>query len=162
MTTTRSPLARPATSAAGDYTYAMQVDVPRSQIIEALTDSAVISRWWTAVTRSERHGEEVRLFMGGDGPAVVVAIEHAEGTGSVTWTVTDCPVMADWVGTQPSFSLQPRADGTCTIEFRHVGLSPALECFDQCRAGWNHFMPSLHQFLETGVGRPNEPRDASA
>ena len=161
--TARSSLAPPdTTAAADDYTYEMRVHVPLPQIIEAVTDETVISRWWTAVTRSERHGDEVQLFMGGDGPAVVVAVEHASGTGEVTWTVTDCPVMADWVGTKPSFSVQASDDGTCTIEFRHIGLSPALECFDQCRAGWNHFMPSLHQFLETGVGRPNEPRDASA
>ena len=160
--TTGSSLTPAATATADDYTYDMQVHVPSPQIIEALTDDTTISRWWTAVTRSERHGDEVQLFMGGDTPAVVVTVEHTPATGEVVWTVTDCPVMADWVGTRPSFSVRPNADGTCTIEFRHVGLRPALPCFDQCRAGWNHFMPSLHQFLETGVGRPNEPRGASA
>jgi uncharacterized protein YndB with AHSA1/START domain len=160
--TTPSSLAALGIAASDDYSYEMQVHTPLPQIIAALTDDAVISRWWTAVTRSERHDDEVRLFMGGDGPAVVVTVEHAAGTGEVTWTVTDCAVMADWVGTKPSFSVQQSDDGTCTIAFRHIGLSPALPCFDQCRAGWNHFMPSLQQFLETGVGRPNEPRDASA
>ena len=158
--TTRSPSAPSVAAASDDYTYEMQVHVPVAQVIEAVTDDTEIGRWWTAVTRSERHGDEVQLFMGGDSPAVVVTIEHAPGTGEVTWLVTDCPVMADWVGTKPSFSVRSNAEGTGTISFRHVGLSPALECFDQCRAGWNHFMPSLHQFLETGVGRPNEPRDA--
>jgi uncharacterized protein YndB with AHSA1/START domain len=160
--TTRSPFAPSDTTAADDYTYSMRVHVPLAQIIEALTDDTVISSWWTAVTRSEGHGDEVQLFMGGDGPAVVVTVDHVPGTNEVTWLVTDCPVMADWVGTKPSFAVQPSDDGTCTIAFRHIGLHPALECFDQCSAGWNHFMPSLHQFLETGVGRPNEPRDPSA
>ena len=160
--TTRSSPAAPVTATADDYTYEMQVHVPLPQIIEALTDGDVISRWWTAVSSSERHGDEVQLFMGSDTPAVVVTVEHVPGTSEVTWTVTDCPVMADWVGTKPSFAVQPGDDGTLSIAFRHVGLRPTLPCFDQCRAGWNHFMPSLHQFLETGVGRPNEPRDASA
>ena len=159
---TRSPSAPPVAIVRDDYTYEMQVHVPRPDVIEALTDADVIGRWWTAVTQIERHGDEVQLFMGGDGPAVVCTIEQSQATGAVTWTVTDCPVMDDWVGTKPSFSVQANADGTTTIAFRHVGLSPALPCFDQCRAGWNHFMPSLHQFLETGVGRPNEPRDPSA
>jgi uncharacterized protein YndB with AHSA1/START domain len=145
-----------------DYAYEMQVQVPVAQVIEAVTDDTEIGRWWTAVTRSERHDDNVRLFMRGDAPFVSFTVEHAPGTSAVTWTVTDCAVMADWVGTKPSFSVQPNDDGTCTIAFRHIGLSPALECFDQCRAGWNHFMPSLHQFLETGDGRPNEPRDPSA
>jgi hypothetical protein len=160
--TTRSSLAPAVATATDDYTYEMPVHVPLAQIIEAVTDDTMISRWWTAVTRSERHGDKVRLFIRDDAPFVFFTVEHAPGTGEVTWSVTDCAVMADWVGTKPSFSVQQNDDETCTIQFRHVGLSPALECFDQCRAGWNHFMPSLHQFLETGVGRPNEPRDASA
>ncbi len=161
--TTRSPSAPSVVAASdGDYAYEMQVHAARPQIIEALTDDTVISRWWTAVNRSERRGDEVQLFMGGDAPAVVVTIDHAPGTSEVTWSVTDCPVMADWVGTRPSFSVRQNRDGTSSIEFRHVGLRPELPCFDQCRAGWNHFMPSLHQFLETGAGRPNEPRNPSA
>jgi uncharacterized protein YndB with AHSA1/START domain len=160
--TTRSPSAPSVTTASADYTYEMQVHTPVPQVIAALTDDTVISRWWTAATRSERHGNDVRLFMGGDAPFVDFTIERTPGTDNVTWTVTGCAVMADWTGTVPSFSVQQNDDGTCTIEFRHIGLSPALECFDQCRAGWNHFMPSLHQFLETGEGRPNEPRDTSA
>ena len=159
---TPSAFARRDITTADDYAYRMQVHVPVAQVIEAVTVDTEIARWWTAVTRSERDGDQVQLFMGGDGPAVVVTVENTPGTGEVTWLVTDCPVMADWVGTKPSFSVQPGDDGTCTIEFRHVGLRPALDCFDQCRAGWNHFMPSLHQFLETGEGRPNEPRDPSA
>jgi len=160
--TARSSLAPTAPAATDDYTYDMQVDVPLPQVIAAVTDGSVISRWWTAVTSSERHGDEVRLFVGDHAPFVFFTLEHTRGTGDVTWTVTDCAVMADWVGTKPSFSVRPNADGTCALAFRHVGLSPELPCFDQCRAGWNHFMPSLHQFLETGVGRPNEPRDPSA
>jgi hypothetical protein len=160
--TTHSSLAPSATATEDDYSYEMRVHVPLPRIIDALTEGAVISAWWTAVTGSERHGDEVRLFIGDQAPFVFFTVEHAPGTGEVTWSVTDCAVMADWVGTKPSFAVQPGDDGTCTIQFRHVGLSPVLECFDQCRAGWNHFMPSLQEFLETGVGRPNEPRDATA
>jgi hypothetical protein len=160
--TTRPAFAPSAATGTDDYTYEMQVHVPLPQIIEALTDGTVIGRWWTVVTGSSRNGDDVQLFVGDGAPFVFFTVEHAEGTGEVTWTVTDCAVMADWIGTKPSFSVQPGDDGTFSIAFRHVGLSPALECFDQCRAGWNHFMPSLHQFLETGAGRPNEPRDPSA
>ena len=151
----------PLTATADDYAYDMRVDVPLPQILEALTDDAVIRGWWTAATRSERHGNDVRLFSGDNDSFVDFTVEHTPGTGDVTWAVTAC-VEPDWVGTRPSFSVRANDDGTHTVEFHHVGLRPALPCFDQCRAGWNHFMPSLHQFLETGVGRPNEPRDPSA
>jgi hypothetical protein len=160
--TARSPVAPSDAAAVDDYTYAIQVHVPVPQIIEALTDDTVISRWWTAATRSERRGDEVQLFMGDGAPFVSFVVEHVPGTTEVAWLVTDCAVMTDWVGTKPSFSLRPDGDGSCSVEFRHIGLRPTLECFDQCRAGWNHFMPSLQQFLETGAGRPNQPRVATA
>ena len=159
--TTRSASAPAVTAASDDYTYQLQVDASLPQIIAALTDDDLIRGWWTAVTRSERHGDDVRLFMAGDAPLVDFTIEHTPGTGAVTWTVTGC-VMPDWVGTTPSFSARRNSDGTSAIGFHHVGLRPSLECFDQCCAGWNHFMPSLRLFLETGAGLPNQPRDTSA
>jgi len=159
--TTPLPCTLPATAASDDYTYDMQVDVPLPQILAALTDDTVICGWWTAATRSERHGDDVQLFAGGDASFVDFTVEHTSGTGEVAWAVTAC-VEPDWVGTKPSFSVRANDDGTYAVGFRHVGLRPALACFDQCRAGWNHFMPSLRQFLEMGRGRPDEPRDPSA
>jgi hypothetical protein len=158
--TTRVPSTPPLTAASDDYTYEMQVQTPLPQIIAAVTDGDVIRRWWTAATSAERQGDDVRLLRDG-APFVCFTVDHTPGTSEVTWTVTAC-VMEDWVGTKPSFSVRQNQNGTRAVEFRHIGLRPALECFDQCRAGWDHFMPSLHQFLETGEGRPNQPRDTSA
>ena len=159
--TTRSPSASAVTTTSHDYTNCLEVHAPLPQVIASLTDDAVISRWWTAATRSERRGHDVRLFMSNGALMAAFTIEHAPGTNEVTWAVTAC-IIADWIGTKPSFTIRPDDDGTCAIEFRHVGLQPALECFEQCRAGWDYFMPSLHRFLETGEGRPNEPREAAA
>lgn len=159
--TTRSASTTQSTAASDDYAYAMTVHAALPQVIAAVTDDALIRGWWTAATRSERDGDDVRLFMSDGVLMAGFRIEHGPGSGVVTWTVTAC-VLDDWIGTTPSFSARQNEDGTTAVEFRHVGLRPALECFDQCRAGWNHFMPSLHQFLETGEGRPNQPRDSSA
>lgn len=159
--TTRSASTTQSTAASDDYAYAMTVHAALPQVIAAVTDDALIRGWWTAATRSERDGDDVRLFMSDGVLMAGFRIEHGPGSGVVTWAVTAC-VLDDWIGTTPSFSARQNEDGTTAVEFRHVGLRPALECFDQCRAGWNHFMPSLHQFLETGEGRPNQPRDSSA
>ena len=157
----RSASTVPSTAASDDYAYATTVRAPLPRVIAAVTDDALIRGWWTAATRSERDGDDVRLFTDDGRLMVEFTIEHTPGSGVVTWPVTAC-VEPDWIGTRPSFSARRSDDGTTAVEFRHVGLRPALECFDQCRAGWNHFMPSLHQFLETGEGRPNQPRDPSA
>ena len=154
---TPSSLTTPLTASSDDYTYSMQVHAPVSEIVAAVTDGAAICRWWTSAEQFERIGQEVRLLR--DGAAwVSFKIDHSVGSTEVSWTITACGV-EDWIGTRPSFSVRSNDDGTVSVDFCHVGLRPALECFDMCQAGWNHFMPSLHQFLETGVGRPNEPRD---
>ena len=145
----------PAAVGNASYSYTMRVEVPASRIVAAVTDAAEIMRWWTSVSGSERHGKDVRLKMGEQYLGFTVEQSSAD---EVTWTVTTCEMAPDWVGTVPSFSIRPNNDGTCDLEFRHVGLVPSLECYDMCRAGWGHFMPSLHQFLETGQGLPNEPR----
>ncbi len=159
--TTPSPTTPPVTASSDDYTYDLHVDVPLAQSLSALTDDTAITQWWTSATRSERHGDDVRLFMGNGDTLVDFTVEHPVGTDDVAWNVTAC-VLSDWIGTKPTFSVRRNDEGSCDIEFRHVGLGPALECYDQCRAGWDHFMPSLNQFLETGEGRSNEPRDRSA
>lgn len=40
------------------------------------------------------------------------------------------------------------------MAFRHEGLSPRLDCYDDCRLGWEHFLSSLAVFVAHGRGRP--------
>jgi uncharacterized protein YndB with AHSA1/START domain len=65
----------------------------------------------------------------------------------VAWTVLDCAVLPDWVGTTPTFTLRPRPDGGTDITFRHHGLGPTLECYDTCQAGWDQYLPRLKRYL---------------
>lgn len=142
---------------ADDYRYEFPTAAPAERVVAALTDATLIAEWWTAVTRVDRRGDAIDLFMGGPAP-LTITVDHVPGSGRVHWLVTACDFVPDWVGTEPTFTLRSGDDGTTTIAFRHHGLTPALECFDGCRAGWNHFMPSLERYLRTGTGLPNEPR----
>ena len=158
--TTRSA-STPLIASSDDYSYEMHVHASPQQIIAAVTDGELICQWWTSAARSEHHADDVRLFMSDGGRLIDFTLDHSAGTDEVVWAVAAC-VMEDWVGTMPSFSVRQNDEGTCAVEFRHIGLRPALECFDQCCAGWNHFMPSLHRFLETSEGRPTDSRNTSA
>ncbi|MES2414849.1 MAG: SRPBCC domain-containing protein [Pseudomonadota bacterium] len=61
---------------------------------------------------------------------------------------------AEWVGTDIVFKLTPLAGGKTQLDFEHVGLTPAFECFTQCEGGWTMFLGSLKQLVETGTGAP--------
>jgi hypothetical protein len=68
--------------------------------------------------------------------------------------VTDCPFLTDWVGTRPVFSITPVGDNESEVHFQHVGLTSELECIDTCSRSWDHFMLSLRDHIESGVGSP--------
>ena len=70
------------------------------------------------------------------------------------WDVTACAFLPDWVGTRPVFTLSEAPDGGCDVRFLHEGLSPRLECYEACRTGWDQYLPSLRDYIETGTGNP--------
>ena len=61
----------------------------------------------------------------------------------------------EWVGTDIVFQLTPQDSGNKTqLDFEHIGLTPAFECFEVCNAGWSQFLGSLQSLVETGQGQP--------
>ena len=60
-------------------------------------------------------------------------------------------------GTTPVFTLSQDSSGGCDLRFRHEGLSPQLECYEMCRAGWDQYLPSLRDYIATGTGNPYTP-----
>ena len=153
MTTTH---ARPSIE---DYAATLHVATTPEAVVAALTEPDEVAAWWTGFPISERTGDELRLANTHQSAPLVMLIGRPS-PDQVTWSVTSCDFMADWVGTRPTFTIEAGPEGTTVVAFHHVGLGPALDCFEQCRAGWNHFLPSLQTYLETGVGRPNHPRQA--
>jgi hypothetical protein len=84
----------------------------------------------------------------------VMRVDVAARPALVQWTCTSCDFMPDWVGTRPTYTIIPLDDGTTEVQFRHIGLTSELECIDMCTSGWNHFIPSLRDYAETGTGSP--------
>ncbi|MES2511913.1 MAG: SRPBCC domain-containing protein [Pseudomonadota bacterium] len=60
----------------------------------------------------------------------------------------------EWVGTDIVFKLTPVEGGKTRLDFEHIGLTPAFQCYVQCEGGWNLFLGSLQKLVETGTGTP--------
>ena len=61
----------------------------------------------------------------------------------------------EWLGSLIHWQIEDK-DGLNHIHMKHVGLGPALACYDICERGWNHFFGiSLQAFLDTGTGMPH-------
>jgi len=72
----------------------------------------------------------------------------------VEWTSAAAPHHhGEWEGTTMVFDLAPAGEGT-RLSFRHAGLVPQLECYDNCSAGWTQVLASLVSYVDTGQGHP--------
>ncbi len=77
----------------------------------------------------------------------------------VAWHVVDSRLTfikykTEWTGTDIVFDIARKGDKT-ELRFTHVGLVPALECYDACLEGWGFFIKdSLRSLIKTGKGEP--------
>lgn len=78
----------------------------------------------------------------------------------VVWQVLDACLdftedPNEWRGTEVSFDVLPQGQQT-EVQFRHLGLVPAFECYDKCSSAWSFYINnSLWQLITTGQGDPN-------
>jgi Activator of Hsp90 ATPase homolog 1-like protein len=138
-----------------DQDYQSQVTIGASPdaVFEALTTLEGLAGWWTSVSGDGLTGGEL-TFTFGPGAQAVMRVDAAERGVGVRWTPLSC-VLEDWVGTTLYFDVEAAPAGGTELRFRHAGLAQ-LECFDECRTSWDHFIvASLAAYVETGTGHPN-------
>lgn len=142
-----SPTEAPSYQAQVQFSKAPEV------VFDALTSLSGVAGWWSPVTGSAAAGGELSLVHRHDDP-LVMSVDTADQSRMVVWTVLSYPLNPEWVGTRITFLLRPSQNGGTTLEFRHQGLTPQLECYEHCSRGWDHFIPSLRDYVETGTGTP--------
>jgi hypothetical protein len=73
----------------------------------------------------------------------------------VAWRVLEATLSfvtdrTEWAGTTITFDIARRG-GKTEVVFTHVGLKPAVECYDTCSDAWTSLIQgSLKQLIETG------------
>jgi hypothetical protein len=79
----------------------------------------------------------------------------------IVWHVVDSFLSfatdkTEWNDTDVMFEISEKGDET-EVRFTHVGLVPAIECYDNCSNAWGFYINgSLRTFITTGKGQPNE------
>jgi len=126
-----------------------------SDIFEAIRD---VAGWW--IGDVEGKGDEIgsvfrysyKTFH--DTTQKVVELVPDK---KIVWEVTKSSInfvknKDEWRGTKIIFDLVPVKDGT-EIRFTHQGLTPQIECFENCSSGWDFYInKSLKNFIEKGKG----------
>jgi len=140
-----------------DFTAVLNLPTSPDTVSALFTSAAGVSRWWgstegdgsvggTLVTSFGEHGVNAMRVLEAGPTRVVwefIAPEGATPTGHTQ----------EWLGTKTEFDIVPTDTGS-ELRFRHAGLTPQLECWDDCFAGWTHFMASIEAVAKTGTGTP--------
>jgi uncharacterized protein YndB with AHSA1/START domain len=133
-----------------DYASRTRIEVPPERVFEGITSVRDLAAWYAPVTGSGTG--ELRFDFGG-GATMVIRVAEATPGAAVRWQVESSP-LPEWVGTTIAFTLHRNAAGVTVVEFRHHGLRRGLSCYDVCVQGWEQYLPSLRDYLESGTGRP--------
>jgi uncharacterized protein YndB with AHSA1/START domain len=125
------------------------------QVFDALTSLEGLRGWWaSSACGSGSAGGTFQLGFAGLDETISMHVDVADPTTLVAWTCLDHTGLPDWEGTKIVFRLEDRGAGQTTLSFCHIGLVPDLECYEQCHAGWEHFLASLRSYVERGRGDP--------
>lgn len=151
----RTKTSRTSTGDPAGYARRVSFAAPRERVYDALATRTGLRGWWTPRVRgSEAVGGELRFEFEGMDEYIVMRVDAAKRPSFVRWTCIVHTSLDEWNGTTLTFDLVAETPTTCTLNFRHVGLTPRLECYDDCRSGWEYFLDSLVAYVETGTGTP--------
>lgn len=139
------------------FTATIAVDRPARAVFDAINEPR--SWWWAGIEgRADEIGAESVFDSAPDHVWRFRVTELVPAT-KVVWRVFDSDMnfvqdRDEWNDTEITFELS-ETDGATHVRFTHVGLTPALECFDGCSAGWTGYLTdSLPRLLSAGQGRP--------
>lgn len=135
------------------------VSASKERVFEAITNG--VPDWWTHMfdgVSDEKNGRFTVRF--GEHIFKTMQVEKLIPQDLVVWFVEQSRIgiptlvnQEEWTGTWIVWQLENR-EGKTIINLTHEGLTPAIECYDICVDGWQQFLQSLKQFVETGIGMP--------
>ena len=138
----------------GDYTKQIHVNAAPDKVFDTLTAAAEFGAWWAPATGSAAEAGALRMTFDGIDDPLIMRVRQATRPSAVTWDIEESNVLPEWVGSALTFTLSPSSSGGCDLRFEHQGLNPRLECYEMCRTGWDQYLPSLRDYIETGTGNP--------
>ena len=144
-----------------NYQHTLSIAASPAAVYAALTTPQGLRNWWTEDCEgaTAEVGGTIHFRFGATSKDF--RVERLEPGREVRWLCTRAHIAADfltrkdeWIGTEMVFHVSVEGQGRTRLEFEHIGLIPSLECYGICENGWQQFLGSLKQYLETGEGAP--------
>ena len=120
-----------------------------------------VGEWWSKSFKgkSQRPGDTFSVRFGET--SVDFKIDEVIPDKKIVWEVTGCNLhwienKTEWKGTKIAWEVSSENSKT-KISMTHVGLVPGVECYNDCKIGWNfHIQESLFKLLTENKGLPDQ------
>ena len=141
-----------------DFTMAFAVDQTPEEAFAAIND---VRGWWSGEIEGDanRVGAEF-TYRYKDVHRSTQRVTQLIPGKRIVWHVSDSHLSFlkdknEWDGTDIVFDLS-RRNGKTEVRFTHVGLLPAIECYDSCSSAWGALIGgNLRQLIATGEPQPD-------
>ena len=137
-----------------DFTYKITTNKSPEEVFQAVLN---VRQWWVGYYNEVINGGTEKLndeftFHAGDGvhyskQKLVEVIPNKK----VVWLITDSKLnfiekTDEWVGSKVIFDIVENG-GKATLVFTHEGLTPEVECYDNCAPAWTTYLQNKLQPL---------------
>jgi len=119
-----------------------------------------IHKWWTELSNKALQVGDKLTVQFEDKTSWSMVVTEAVENQSLVWQVIEAnhdlqniSTKNEWKGTTIKWNIKENKSGS-KILFTHEGLVPALECYNICEGGWEFFLESLKNYLNSGKGTP--------
>lgn len=138
-----------------DFCYQFTSSKNAEEIFPILLD---VNKWWKGFYDEKIDGESKELgdeftFSAGDGAhfSIQKLVEKIPDK-KLVWLVTESNLSflenkKEWENTKISFDLEETENGT-NVKFKHNGLTPEIECFENCSSAWTNYLGNLKILLK--------------
>ena len=139
-----------------DFTTTLMVDTNTEVTFNAINN---VRGWWSEDFEGST-GKLNDIFTVRFGEVFITSkvVELIPGR-KIVWHVLDCnkPWLKntkEWNDTKMCWEISEKNEKT-QVRFTHIGLVPAIECFDVCSNAWGEYLQqSLRNLANTGKGKP--------
>lgn len=120
-----------------DILHRIEIDVPASQVYQALTEQEKLSAWWAKCETSGQAGDPATFYFGcNQDHSVTMKIVSLEKDKNVRWQCIDGP----WANMgEFEFSLEDTERGSA-LNFSHRNWPDGDNFFRHCNAKWALFL----------------------
>jgi hypothetical protein len=138
-----------------NYNKIIMIQSSCDKIYQALTTQSGLAGWWTPLVKGScSEGEILHFEFEGLNEYIDMRIDTLRFSELVEWTCLTHTSLPEWSNTKIRFQLTDKSKSSCELHFQHQGLIPSLQCFEDCKKGWDYFLASIVSYCETDRGTP--------